>query len=85
MRESAVRYFQAYGRPLDTVKSLKYLGRLLTASDDECPEVVGKLRKYWKRWALLLRIMVREGAITSLLGMLFKAVLQAVLIGGGGR
>ena len=29
--------FQAYGKPLETVTPFKYLGRLLTATDDEWP------------------------------------------------
>ena len=34
MRESVERAFQAYGIPLDTVTSFKYLGRVLTAAND---------------------------------------------------
>ena len=39
--ESVERVFQAYGRPLDMVTSLKYLVRVLTVVDDELQEVVG--------------------------------------------
>ena len=56
----------------------------MTASDDDCLDVVGNLRKYWKGWSLLLRIMVMEGAITRLLGVFFKVVVQAVMNYGGG-
>ena len=41
--------FHAYVRPLVVMSELKYLGRVLTASDDDCPEVVGKFRKVQKR------------------------------------
>ena len=34
MRERAVRAFQAYRRPLETVLLFKYLGRILTESDE---------------------------------------------------
>ena len=44
MRESVERYFQSYGGPLDKVISLKYLGQVLTAVEDDCPEVVGNLK-----------------------------------------
>ena len=45
MRESMERAFQAYVSPLETVTSFKYLGRALTDSDDDWPEVVANL---WK-------------------------------------
>ena len=35
MRESATRAFQDYGRPIETVKSFKYLGRIMMAPDDD--------------------------------------------------
>ena len=37
--------FQAYGRPLDLVPEFKYLGRMLTASDNNWTVVVVNLRK----------------------------------------
>ena len=33
---SMVVTLQAYGRPTETVEVFKYLGRVLTASDDNC-------------------------------------------------
>ena len=44
--------------------------------------MVGNLRKLRKSWAWLLRILVQEGYNPQLLGVLFKAVLQEVLIFG---
>ena len=38
-RAGAAREFQLYGWPQDTVTSLKYLGRLLTATKDDWPSV----------------------------------------------
>ena len=81
-RESAERAFQAYCRTLDTVTPFKYLGCILTALDDDFPEVVVGLWKAWKSWARLLRIMVREGASNRVPGMLFNVVVQAVMILG---
>ena len=43
--------FQDYGRPLEVVSEFKYLGGVIIASDDDCPEVVGNLIKVWRRWA----------------------------------
>ena len=48
--------FQAYGRPLVLVSYFKYLGRVLTAPDDNCPVVVGDLMKARKRWVRMSRI-----------------------------
>ena len=36
---------RVHGRPLETVSSLKYLGRLLTASENDWPDVISNL---WK-------------------------------------
>ena len=57
IQESEDRAFQAYGRPLMTITSFKYLGWLLTAADDNWPALVGGLIKAWKGWAQLARIM----------------------------
>ena len=40
--------FEAYGRPLEMVMAFKYLGRVLTESDDDCPELVANMRKAWR-------------------------------------
>ena len=71
---------QAYGRPLVTVTSFKYLGRVLAAADDDWPEVVGNLRKVRKSWSQMARILGQEGASPRVSGMFFKAVVQVVLL-----
>ena len=48
MQESVYRAFQDYGRPLDTVTSFKYLGRVLNEVENYWPEVVGDLNKSQK-------------------------------------
>ena len=53
--------FEAYDRPLETVTALKYLGRILMASDDDWPAVVANLWKARKCWARLSCIIGREG------------------------
>ena len=39
LQEISERAFQAYGEPLETVTSFKYLGRVLTAGNDDCTSV----------------------------------------------
>ena len=62
------------------VNLFKYMGQVLTASDDDLLVVAGNLRKAQKRWALLARILRWEGASPRVSGIFFKVVVQAVLI-----
>ena len=82
MRESAERAFQAYGRPLATVTLLKYLRQVMAMAYDNWTVVVGTLWKAQKIWAQMGRILVWEGAFPRVLGVFFKAVVQAVLLFG---
>ena len=56
MRDITVRDFQGYSRPIKTVTSFKYLGRIITASNNNYLEVVGNLRKARYIWSHLERI-----------------------------
>ena len=75
LRDDTERAFEAYGKPLDTVSTFKYLGRVMTAGDDDWPEVAGNLVKERKIWRRLLRILSREGANKRVSGNFFKAVV----------
>ena len=59
MRESLERSFRAYGETLETVTLIKYMGRVLTVGYDDCPAVVGNLRKARKSWMRMTMIMSR--------------------------
>ena len=74
--------FQAYRRPLETVTAFKYLGRVLTASDDDWPSVVDKLRKDRSRWAYLSRILGREGSDPWTSRTFYKELFQFILLFG---
>ena len=82
MRESFESIFQAYGEPLDTVTLFKYLGRVLTAEDDNWPALSSNLRKSRKIWMWMTRILVREGADPRISRLFFKAVVKDVLLFG---
>ena len=43
-RSVTERALRTYGRPLTMLTSFKYLGRILTALDDDWPEVASNLR-----------------------------------------
>ena len=78
--ESLERAFQAYGELLETVASFKYLGRVLTAGDNDSPSLTGNLRKYRKSWMWMTKLLIREEADPKVWGLLIKAVVQAVLL-----
>ena len=80
LMESTERAFDDYGKPIDTVTSFKYLGRVMTAGDDEWPAVAGNLVKAQKSWGRQARVLSREGAEKRVLGNFFKAVVQQVLL-----
>ena len=68
--------FQYYGRHLMAVEEFNYLGRLLTALDDNWPAVVGNLIKVWNRWARMSRILGQEGAYPQTYGDFYNALVQ---------
>ena len=75
IRESTETAFEVYGKQLNTVPSFKYLGRILTAGDDDWTAVAGNLGKARKSWGRLQQILSREGANKRVSGNLFKAVV----------
>ena len=72
----------AYGSPLETIPSFKYLVRILLESDDEWPAVVHNLRKVRKKWALLSRVLGREREDAQTKGLFYVVVVQVVLMYG---
>ena len=76
------RAFQAYGAPLENMTAFKYMGRLMTAGDDDLPEVVGNLQNSRKSWGRMSRVFIREGVDPKVSGQFFKAVIKAVLLFG---
>ena len=81
-REISKRAFEAYMEPLENVTTFRYLGRVLTAGDDDWIAVVGNLGKARKSWGRLSWILIREVADPKVSGSFYKAVAQAVLLFG---
>ena len=52
-RENLDRAFSTYWQPMETVTEFRYLGRLLTATDNNWPAVVGNIKKAWRIWGRL--------------------------------
>ena len=82
MKDSTERAFEAYGKPLETVSTFKYLVRVMAAGYDDWPAVAGNLVKARKSWGRLSRILSQEGADKRVSGNFFKAVVQALLLFG---
>ena len=82
MWDCTERAFQAYGKPLDTVTSFKYLGQVIAEGEDDWSAVVGNFKKVRKSWSRLTRILGREGADPGVSRILFKAIVQAMLLFG---
>ena len=76
------RAFSAHGQPLDMVTSFRYLGRLISAAENDWPAVVNNLSRARGVWRSMTRILSREGAQPRVSGFFFKAVVQAVLLFG---
>ena len=55
---------------------------MLTAEDEDWLEVEGNFRKARKSWVQMTRILIWEGVYLKVLGLLFKVVVQAVLLFG---
>ena len=54
----------------------KYLGRILTAMDDDWPVVAANLGKFRNKWAWLYRILGQEGGNAWTLRNFFDEVFQ---------
>ena len=74
--------FEVYGKPIEAVPSFKYLGRIMTAGNDDWPEVARNLVKAQKSWGRLTTILNREGADKRISRKFFKSVVKQVLLFG---
>ena len=73
-------YFQAYRQPLEAMNYFKYLGRVLTVSYDDWPEVVSKFRKTQRKWVRMSRILVQEGSDYRNYGIFYNAEVHETLL-----
>ena len=62
--------------------AFKYLGRILTETDDDWPAVVGNLGKARRSWGRLSRVLSREGADPKVSRVFYIALTYAVLLFG---
>ena len=81
-RENSEQAFKAYGEPIEAVSEFRYLGRLLTATDDVWLAVAENIKKARRRWGRMARVIGREGADPKVSRTFYIAVTQAVLLFG---
>ena len=81
-RENLERAFSAYGQPMETVAECRYLGLLLTTTDNNWPAVAGNIKKARRSWGRLDRVLDREGADTKVSQTFYIAVTHQVLLFG---
>ena len=79
-RKNTERTFLAYGKPMAAVLEFRYLGRLLTTTDDDWPEVAGNIQKARMIWERLARVLGREGADPKVSRSFYTSVTQQVLL-----
>jgi hypothetical protein len=74
--------FSVHGIPLESVSTFKYLGRLLSSTDDDWPTIYKNLSKARKRWGMVSRLLVQDNADPKTSGIFYKAIVQSILLYG---
>jgi hypothetical protein len=82
IRAAMEEVFTLNGIPLEHVWSFKYLGCILTDTNSDWPSLCHNLLKARGRWALVSRILEKEGASVRAQGMFYKSVVQSILLFG---
>ena len=81
-RGNLERAFHAYGKPMEAVSEFRYLGLLLTATDNDWPAVAGNIKKARRSWGRLDRVLGREGSDPKVSRTFYVYVTQKVLLFG---
>jgi hypothetical protein len=72
--------FTIKGIPIENVRDFIYLGRMLSSSDEDWPDVNKNLVKARRKWDLISHVQRREGADPRITEMFYKAVVMTVLL-----
>ena len=72
----------AYGTPLSSITSFKYLGRVLSAAGDDWLMVFHNIWRAHQKVEQLSRVLSREGAYARALVIIYVVVLQTVILYG---
>jgi hypothetical protein len=69
-----------HGQSLDRVSQFKYLGRIMNQNNSDRPAVHRNIKKALRKWAMIARPLLRTGVAPKVVGMFYKAIVQAVLL-----
>ena len=67
---------------MEAVLEFRYLGRFLTATDNDWPAVAGNIKKARISWGRLYRVLGREGSDPKVSRTFYIAVTQQILFFG---
>ena len=82
MRKTSERAFHAYGKQMRAVTEFRYLGRVLTTTDDDWSAVAGNIQRAQVIWGRLAWVLGREGAGPKVSRSFYTAMTQQVLLFG---
>jgi hypothetical protein len=74
--------FESRGTTFEKVKQFKYLGRIVTAKDDDSEALQANLVKARKQWGRIAKFLTREGARPKTMATFYKVIVQTVLLYG---
>ena len=68
--------------PLEAKTALPYLGSTVTYNNSNCSTLYSNLRKSQRRWVIVAKVIVKTGVPTKAREMIYKSVVQVVLLYG---
>ena len=75
-----ILYGKEWGVLVEGVAQFKYLGRTIYQTDDKYPATLWNIKRAWKFWGKLGKMMLRDGADTQGLENFYSSAVQEVLI-----
>ena len=82
VKTTSEKAFHAYRDKMRAVTEFRYLGTVMTNTDEDWPAVAGNLRKARVSWGRLTRILGREGADPKVSRNFYIAGTQQVVLFG---
>jgi hypothetical protein len=74
--------FQLNNAPLERVNTFLYLGCIMAFNNSDWPALYRQLKRAQQRWAMIVRVLDKEGASPRAKGLFYKTIVQAVLLYG---
>ena len=78
--QATERTVSACGAELDRVEHFCYLGRVLECYNSDWPALWKNLQKAKHKWALISRPLIKTGVSPRIVGMFYKAIVQAIFL-----